>query len=372
MKSVLFFFCFVIINNNVCSQDCTVFINEMNIDDCKEVEINDFIELKSTCANYPLRGYKLLGIDSQNSQIELVATLWNNRTDANGYFVIGGRGVENAGLKVPWASLKYRTGYRKKPGKLFTMNDFLVNGNKHIKGIVLIYKRNDPFSRLQLVYPNTLWIQINNEIFEIIKETIVDMIVFGKRAPQQQCNIFQKLVPPFVNKKYYVLREYDKTEDQNYLCDNKDRSINRCTDLIDGFLPEKFKLGKVSPGQDNDCTRAHFVLEDHVDTCTKRLQQTEYVMDIDESPADDDDDMNFCSTAMGENLYQRVDENLIHKTIDSVMQESSTNVCSSASINPEAENLSDELSRANKRKRHADDVVDYSEELEWETEKYFE
>lgn len=32
----------------------------------------------------------------------------------------------------------------------------------------------------------------------------------------------------------------------------------------DWFLPEKFKLGQPTPGAENDCSRPHFILGDHL------------------------------------------------------------------------------------------------------------
>jgi len=75
----------------------------------------------------------------------------------------------------------------------------------------------------------------------------VDMVVYGRRATSERCQIFEKLHQNFVNKAY-VLREFDIPESL------KDYSLNRCTIDTSPFLPEKFKIGQRTPGAENDCT----------------------------------------------------------------------------------------------------------------------
>lgn len=45
----------------------------------------------------PLRGYKIIGITGQpnSGTIDLIVTLWNERTDENGFFTIGGSEVSS-------------------------------------------------------------------------------------------------------------------------------------------------------------------------------------------------------------------------------------------------------------------------------------
>lgn len=63
-------------------------------------------------------------------------------------------------------------------------------------------------------------------------------------------------------KKKYVLREVKSNLEFN------DISLNRCAIENSGFLPEMFKLGNPTPGEDNDCTGPHFILEDNIPNLT--------------------------------------------------------------------------------------------------------
>jgi len=56
-----------------------------------------------------------------------------------------------------------------------------------------------------------------------------------------------------------VLREFDVP-----LSLASDYSVNRCTIETIPILPEKFKLGKPTPGADNDCTGIKFVIEKQI------------------------------------------------------------------------------------------------------------
>lgn len=92
----------------------------------------EYIELKSEKPNYPLQGYKIIGIStgtpkSKQGTIELVVNLWDEVTDENGLFVIGGAAVENAQLKVPNRNIMYHQSFRNQPQQLLISN-FLLNG----------------------------------------------------------------------------------------------------------------------------------------------------------------------------------------------------------------------------------------------------
>lgn len=63
--------------------------------------------------------------------------LWNSQTDKNGFFVVGGRGVENAQLNAESDNVMFREKWNHKPGQL-KMENFILNGWYDTKAIVLI------------------------------------------------------------------------------------------------------------------------------------------------------------------------------------------------------------------------------------------
>lgn len=46
--------------------------------------------------------------------------------------------------------------------------------------------------------------------------------------------------------------------------EGNDFSLNNCSLENDGFIPEKFKLGRPTPGLENDCSGMNFFLEDRI------------------------------------------------------------------------------------------------------------
>lgn len=238
------------------SSQCSVFINEVNIIDPQKPEKSEFIELKTDCKDMPLRGYKIVGITSggKNSKpsITLVATLWNERFKGELY-TIGGVNVKNTDLSITSGAVKFRESWNK--NKQLSMTNFLINENANLNAIGVLYKKNDAISTIQLE-KNKNSIPLDDQLIEFLKENLIDLVIYSEKFGPDKCNIFEVLHAPFAQKKH-VLREFDLKQDL---------SLNRCTIETDGFIPEKFKLGKPTPGTENDCAGSHFILHD-------RLQQ---------------------------------------------------------------------------------------------------
>lgn len=71
----------------ISSLECKILINEVNVIDPNTLHKNEYIELKSVSGNEtPLRRYKLVGFNCQSTTgtIDLIVTLWNQKTDKNG------------------------------------------------------------------------------------------------------------------------------------------------------------------------------------------------------------------------------------------------------------------------------------------------
>lgn len=118
---------------------CEIVINEINIIDPQSPKKSEFIELKSTCnVQIPLRGYKLIGFNCQTAigTIDLVITLWNVRTNKNGFFTIGGSDVSTADLKIPNDYIKYKSSFN---NNFPSIGGFLAK--KNIRAIGLLYDK---------------------------------------------------------------------------------------------------------------------------------------------------------------------------------------------------------------------------------------
>lgn len=235
---------------------CAVFINEINVNDPQRPEKNEFIELKTECDDMSLRGYKLIGIKAgkrQNSpaSIILVATLWNEKFKGNIY-TIGGINVDKSDIKVTSDYIKFRQSWNVK-SNLMSITNFLDNGIEDIYAIGILYKKDDAMSSIQLE-KNKNTIIIDEKLNVFLKNNLIDLLVYSEKCDRDRCNIFEELQPAFAKKKY-TLREF------NF---KNDISLNRCTIETDGFIPEKFRIGKPTPGFENDCSGVYFVLKDRI------------------------------------------------------------------------------------------------------------
>lgn len=98
-------------------------------------------------------------------------------------------------------------------------------------------------------------VRMDDEIKQLIKRTLCDMIVYGRNTQTNKCSIFEQLYEPLKNERLYLLRDVN---DANAA----DSSLSRCSDLPSPFLFQYFKIGKPTPGTENDCAGNTFFLED--------------------------------------------------------------------------------------------------------------
>lgn len=345
------------------SSECNVFINELNIVDPKKPEKSEFIELKTNCENLPLRGYKIIGISAGNKKnpkpsIILVATLWNEKFKGELY-TIGGINVAKSDLNITSGNVKFRDSWNK--NQQLSMTNFLVNGNRNLYAIGILFKRNDAMSSIQLE-KNKNTILINDSLIEYLKVYLVDLVVYSEKHDSDRCNIFEELHAPFAQKKY-AIREFS-------FKDGKDLSLNRCTVETEGFIPEKFKLGNPTPGSDNDCSGSHFIFEDRIQEILPSVITS---VDIENSDAHNVEIMDdSCTTSIRHADYYLATQQSIENYITNANIETERDGCTLQQLYPDSGNLAEEVDNANRRKRHLSIETDYSEELEWETQKYFE
>lgn len=101
------------------------------------------------------------------------------------------------------------------------------------------------------------------------------MVVYERRAAFDQCELFSDLFPDYENRKY-VLREIDDDDH------DVDYTLNRCALETNGFVTEKFKLGKPTPADENDCSGGDFILEEHLLEVKNPIQNISYSEEDDE------------------------------------------------------------------------------------------
>lgn len=274
MSKFIFLITFVIsqLFSNIVTAQCNVVINEVN---AKQPGKNDFIELKTDCIGKTLRGYKVIGIEVKkegSAAITKTATLWNEKF-CEDFYTIGGTNIEKSDMKITSDYIRFRNSWNDK--KLSSITNFLENENTNLYAIGILYKYNDPMSSIQLNKKNTIFIDEN--LKEFLVNNLIDLVVYSEKCDRDRCKIFEDFHSGFTNKKY-TLREFKFK--------STDISLNRCTVETDGFIPEKFKIGKPTPGLENDCSGTNnmpkdifrenidvlYNVDDYVKECKIKLQ----------------------------------------------------------------------------------------------------
>lgn len=345
--------------------NCKAVINEINVIDPMKPENHEFIELKSTCEeNLPLRGYKVIGFNCVGSsgKVQLIVNLWNERM-TQGFYTIGGSEILFANMKIPNDNIKFKNGFQKAKSNIPSVSNFFVSGNK-LSAIGLLYGEKDTFTDFKLTEKKPE-LMINDKLIEILKKNLVDLVIYAGEEACDKCALFENLHEDFSNKKY-TLREFVTNKDRN------DISLNRCAFEGIGFIPEKFKIGIPTPGRKNDCSGPYFIIEDNI------LQAVQPVP-IHSVSQDNYDDLNEvscpnepeCSSSIDQTDYRRLSSQGVKNAIHGANLTSTSSSCTSSLLYPDGGNVAEAIFRENSRKRHTSADIDYSDELEWETTKYF-
>lgn len=143
--------------------------------------------------NYPLRGYFLVLLRNEeyfgHGIIELTATLYNVRTNSDGYFVLGGEGLSRKSMAFNDVVVKSTRVLDKQ------MTDVIPNGSKAAYSVMLLYnKEGGSFSSLKLTQTKKI-LRVNNKIFTVLRNTVKNMVVYAGRSPINRCSNFDSFFP---------------------------------------------------------------------------------------------------------------------------------------------------------------------------------
>ncbi len=280
-------------------------INELNSDNPGLQDELEFIELIFKCSSnlkgqmFPFGRFFLAILSATAKEPEVVffanfASLRSKQLSNDGivYLVVGDENV------VPTPDLKTSdpmvfTTKKAKAARTKgsqTMEQFLKlkkdtipDGDKFPNAALLFMvkgqKVQGEFHKLLKPTAEKPSVVVTTAVLETMKQYLVDMVVYGRKAPTDRCTIFEDLHeewrrPPYQPARY-ILRDWDKT---NF----PDRSLSRCTDSKDTFQPRHFKLSRPTPAAENDCTSAaQFYLEDLFrEAATVRGAEEESVVEI--------------------------------------------------------------------------------------------
>lgn len=132
-------------------------------------------------------------------------------------------------------------------------------------------------------------------------------------------------------------------------------------------MPEKFKLGNPTPGQPNDCSGPHFVLNDHISNSIITAYNDDYD-DLGDASCSVECTTSTCTADQSINF---VDNNLVEQEFRLAIESSTKDTCTSLMLYPDGSNIAINVEQENSRKRHISVEKDYFEEPEWQTTKFF-
>ncbi len=116
-------------------------------------------------------------------------------------------------------------------------------------GIILLKAK--PKFDLSGIKIDGIYLSVTSGIERIVRNCVVDMVVYGGNTDAVKCNIFDQLVPELASKDRYIVKEFRATSighssniasTSTATATNVDKSLSRCTESLDPFIPEVFNL----------------------------------------------------------------------------------------------------------------------------------
>lgn len=249
----------------------TILNSEINTDTVPNVA-NQFIELRIVRTHgrrgkppaNPLENYILLIVRASDPAILLYAELGTMRMslrDQLHFLVIGQEAVRNRNVGFDNAAIQSTFPNADEPNQL-------PHGDNSPYAILLINaasnRRTTNSFKLNRNAAGERFEErsLTPEEINMLKQFVVDMVVYGRRTPVTSCDVFDTLWPD----KYktdpefsYILRDWDASRTTDF-------SINRCSSLDEPFQAKSFKYCPPSPGQINNCGQGYaFYLQNLID-----------------------------------------------------------------------------------------------------------
>lgn len=208
---ILFIVIAIFIASVQCQNDCNLVINEINTRSPTMLKNQDFIELKMLCGSArksdSLQGFKVIGISTgfdkgkEVMTIDFVVNLWNEKLKSGSdFFTMGTANVPNVDLKTESPYFAYRNQFTKNSQSLIS---FFNKDNNHLYAIAIVYKKGYSFPDL-VINAKKPFIVINSDIQDLIATNLVDFIVYGTKAPYDNCKLFVNLCSDYGKKLHFT------------------------------------------------------------------------------------------------------------------------------------------------------------------------
>lgn len=252
---------------NLTMSSCKSIISEINGDTPTNSRENMFIELEFVCSSENdeahAAGYKLLiinGNKGKQADVELYANLKEFSSNLRQFYTIGkGLSDHQSTMSMSFSDSKVFFRTKDLPNNQRTLFSSGTLSLSVPKAVLLVYATGTDSSiihnKLRLINSNP--VKIDDSLKDILKKTLKDMIVYGRKCPVNKCSIFEDLFEPLRDEKLYMIRDVNKGG-------TEDSSLSRCSEVPEPFQFRYFKIGKPTPGKKNDCSGAFYFLEEEL------------------------------------------------------------------------------------------------------------
>lgn len=246
------------------NSSCKAVISEINGDIPTNQPSKMFIELEFVCSaqgdTVQASGYQILIINGNKGKmadVELYAQLKDFTTDSRQFYTLGEDSIDHPpNMAFSDRNVFYRAKLMPKNQRtLFPSGAYSAVP----RAVLLLHATGVELSTLinKLRHINTNVVKIDDTLKLLLKKTMKDMIVYGRKSSYNKCLIFEELHEPLQDAKLYMLRDINKA-------DTTDSSLNRCSEVPEPYQFRYFKIGKTTPGRKNDCSGAFFFLEEAI------------------------------------------------------------------------------------------------------------
>lgn len=273
------------------SPQCDIVISEFNSDDIGRGEFFEYIELMATCPSPTLRNYMIIIVKEfddhvKSSSIVFSADFYHKTfKQQQKFFVIGSPNElmkdkidmsfsDNAVMFYRKAQLPRQRSlntYFTKASAPTALQDVIPNGNTSpFAAILLKTTRQDSENQLKKLRlsirddtthrtKTVPHLKITDELEKIIADHLHDIVIYGRQTVINDCGFFKQLLKNEEHKSLILpAREWDRVG-------HEDLSLNRCpdsaADFKKKFIFSQWKLGKRTPGEQNDCTGTQWIIE---------------------------------------------------------------------------------------------------------------
>lgn len=252
----------------VINSECKVVISELNSDNPPMHQDSEFMELEFICpagedpktAGLKVLFVKSLALNHKPSVSFYASLIPFSSPIGRKFYVIGSEKL------IPMPDLAFSHPSVRSSQKIMqkgqkSLFDMIPSGAQFPEAMILLRVSgpvSDQLDQSIVFSASRNYFLITDEFITMIQPFVIDALVYSRKSAFSNCGFLETLCPNFLSIKNYILTEFHSSKF------SKDFSINRCTDLSEGFLPSMFRTGIPTPNAENDCSGSKLLLHNEI------------------------------------------------------------------------------------------------------------